>query len=194
MTISVRTRFEIFKRDRFTCVYCGRKPPEVLLEADHLIPRAAGGSDDEDNLVTACWDCNRGKSDRLLDESSMPVPSVESQEAARDRVEQLQASAELAKRERALLDRMAWNIGEAWAIAFGATKTTEPDGSFAYTFSSGGFPPRESIRRVLRRLPMSEALEAVDITAGRFRWPNDNAIKYFFGVCWRKVDNSEGKS
>lgn len=66
MSISVRTRFEVFKRDEFTCQYCGRRSPEVVLEVDHIVPVATGGSDDEINLRTSCWDCNRGKSDKPL--------------------------------------------------------------------------------------------------------------------------------
>lgn len=73
VSISVRMRFEVFKRDRFTCSYCGRTPPEVLLEADHIIPKAAGGSDDLANLTTACATCNRGKAARLLEEGTAPV-------------------------------------------------------------------------------------------------------------------------
>ena len=36
--ISKKLRFEIFKRDSFTCQYCGSSAPEVLLHADHLKP------------------------------------------------------------------------------------------------------------------------------------------------------------
>lgn len=68
MAISVRTRFEVFKRDEFTCGYCGRKSPQVVLEVDHIVPVAGGGSDDLINLKTSCWDCNRGKSDKPLNE------------------------------------------------------------------------------------------------------------------------------
>ena len=57
-------RFEIFKRDNFTCVYCGKKPPEVILEVDHIIPRKEGGDDDPSNLATSCFSCNRGKGAR----------------------------------------------------------------------------------------------------------------------------------
>jgi hypothetical protein len=66
VSISKRIRFEIFKRDGFACRYCGGHPPDVLLEVDHLHPIAEGGSNDEMNLVTACFDCNRGKSAKLL--------------------------------------------------------------------------------------------------------------------------------
>jgi hypothetical protein len=66
MAVSVRTRFEIFKRDDFRCAYCGRQSPEVVLEVDHIVPRCEGGSDDPMNLTTSCWECNRGKSGEPL--------------------------------------------------------------------------------------------------------------------------------
>lgn len=59
--LSVRTRFEVFKRDDFTCKYCGRKSPTVVLEVDHIVPVCEGGSDDPINLNTSCWECNSGK-------------------------------------------------------------------------------------------------------------------------------------
>lgn len=33
----------------------------VQLHAYHIVPRAAGGSDDLSNLTTACTGCNQGK-------------------------------------------------------------------------------------------------------------------------------------
>lgn len=56
-----KIRFEVFKRDNFTCQYCGRSPPEVKLEPDHIKPLVDGGTDELSNLVTSCFDCNRGK-------------------------------------------------------------------------------------------------------------------------------------
>jgi 5-methylcytosine-specific restriction endonuclease McrA len=56
-----RMRFEILKRDAFTCQYCGRRTPEVQLEVDHIIPVVEGGATESDNLITACHGCNRGK-------------------------------------------------------------------------------------------------------------------------------------
>jgi 5-methylcytosine-specific restriction endonuclease McrA len=65
--IAVGLRFDVFNRDGFRCRYCGRGPGDgVFLEADHVLARANGGSDTLDNLVTACGDCNRGKSAKLL--------------------------------------------------------------------------------------------------------------------------------
>ena len=69
--ISKKTRFDVFKRDGFKCAYCGATPSEsVVLEVDHIHPVADGGTNEINNLVTACWDCNRGKGPRLL--SSVP--------------------------------------------------------------------------------------------------------------------------
>ena len=59
-------RFEIFARDGFACRYCGAKPPGVVLEIDHVIPVAGGGSNAPANLVTACRKCNSGKGAKLL--------------------------------------------------------------------------------------------------------------------------------
>lgn len=61
-----RLRFEIFKRDGFTCQYCGQQPPDVVLQLDHIQPVSKGGENDPMNLVTACQDCNSGKADKEL--------------------------------------------------------------------------------------------------------------------------------
>lgn len=60
-------RFAVLRRDGFACRYCGAKAPDVVLHVDHVVPRSAGGSDDEGNLVSACASCNLGKGDVLLD-------------------------------------------------------------------------------------------------------------------------------
>lgn len=69
-SIPKRIRFEVFKRDKFTCQYCGRMAPDVILEIDHIEPVSKGGSNDILNLVTACRDCNRGKGDKELSDNS----------------------------------------------------------------------------------------------------------------------------
>jgi len=65
----LKIRFEIFKRDKFRCQYCGRNPREdkCKLVIDHIIPKARGGEDKVDNLITSCKECNLGKRDFLLE-------------------------------------------------------------------------------------------------------------------------------
>lgn len=69
--ISQGLRFEIFKRDAFTCQYCGRKSPDVVLHVDHIKPVADGGENDILNLITACNECNGGKGATPLDDQSV---------------------------------------------------------------------------------------------------------------------------
>ncbi len=59
--LTKKQRFTILKRDNFTCRYCGRKIPEVILEIDHIVPVSKGGTNELNNLITSCRDCNRGK-------------------------------------------------------------------------------------------------------------------------------------
>lgn len=61
-------RITVFKRDNFTCIYCKTKcifgsEKGNGATVDHLKPRANGGTDDLENLVTACKACNRRKAD-----------------------------------------------------------------------------------------------------------------------------------
>ena len=63
LPISAKLRWEVFDRDGRRCVYCGRGVVEgAILEVDHRRSVFHGGANDIDNLVTACFECNRGKS------------------------------------------------------------------------------------------------------------------------------------
>lgn len=66
-SIGKKLRFEVLKRDDFKCRYCGRAQADgVVIHVDHVIPVAAGGRNDPENLVTSCADCNLGKSARMI--------------------------------------------------------------------------------------------------------------------------------
>lgn len=57
-----RIRWEVMSRDQFTCKYCGvLTGPDA--EIDHVIPLSKGGTNELDNLVTACRPCNQAKRD-----------------------------------------------------------------------------------------------------------------------------------
>jgi hypothetical protein len=65
-SVSAGKRFKVLERDRFKCRYCGAPASERQLHVDHVVPVAANGGDDMENLITACMDCNLGKSSRCL--------------------------------------------------------------------------------------------------------------------------------
>jgi 5-methylcytosine-specific restriction endonuclease McrA len=69
------SRRNIFKRDRFTCQYCGRQPGSEELTVDHVVPRAQGGTSTWENCVLACIDCNAKKADRTPQQARMPLRS-----------------------------------------------------------------------------------------------------------------------
>ena len=65
--LSLKQRFNIFKRDNYCCQICGRNVRDgVKLEVDHKIPVSKGGKSILSNLWTLCFDCNRGKRTEAL--------------------------------------------------------------------------------------------------------------------------------
>ena len=89
-TISKKLRFEVFKRDNFTCQYCGRTAPEVILEIDHINPVKNGGDNNIVNLITSCFDCNRGKGKRKLSENEELKLQIEQLKEINKKREQLE--------------------------------------------------------------------------------------------------------
>lgn len=59
------SRRNLFRRDRHTCQYCGRRPSSHSLSIDHVVPRSRGGRTSWENCVVACVRCNSRKADRL---------------------------------------------------------------------------------------------------------------------------------
>jgi 5-methylcytosine-specific restriction endonuclease McrA len=69
------SRWNVFKRDRFTCQYCGVQPGSEELTIDHVVPRAQGGTSTWTNCVLACIECNARKADRTPQQARMPLRS-----------------------------------------------------------------------------------------------------------------------
>ena len=67
------SRRNLFKRDRYTCQYCGVQPGSEELTIDHVLPRSRGGQSTWENCVLACVACNKHKADRLPDEVRMKL-------------------------------------------------------------------------------------------------------------------------
>ncbi len=62
--IESRLRHEVFKRDEYRCLECGKTNKDTTLHVDHILPVAQGGSDELYNLQTLCQACNLAKSNR----------------------------------------------------------------------------------------------------------------------------------
>lgn len=174
--VSKKLRFEIFKRDNFQCIYCGRTPPDVLLQVDHVLPRASGGGNAEINLVTACRDCNLGKGARHL--SSLPRKLSLSIEERAEKLEQMKALADMTIREQENLDEMVRKISDRWV-------TLDGDDCLRWMVDE---EIAAAIRNFLQKLSASDVLRAVDITFTK--QPKASAhgkFRYFCGVCWRMI-------
>lgn len=112
--LSVRTRFEILKRDEFQCYYCGRRSPDVVLEVDHIKPIADGGSDDPMNLITSCWECNRGKSDVPLSHTLTPEDPHDKAIELLERERQLDEYNAVLARQNERRENDTWDLIEHW--------------------------------------------------------------------------------
>jgi len=99
--VSKKNRFEVFKRDSFTCQYCGKSAPNIVLEIDHIIPVSKGGDNKILNLITSCFDCNRGKSNRQLNDDTIVTKQQQQAKLLQERKSQIEM---MAKWQMSLLD------------------------------------------------------------------------------------------
>lgn len=112
--ISARLRFFILERDRFRCRYCGGEAQDVALIIDHIIPVVRGGTNDPENLVTACAKCNGGKHTRML---PAPVLTGEQMEATAEEHRKVSKLAEEACRAKWMREHLRDTIGDYWCNA-----------------------------------------------------------------------------
>jgi hypothetical protein len=111
MAVSKRLRYEILRRDNHACRYCGATAPDVKLNVDHVIPTSLGGSDAPTNLVTACADCNGGKTSSMP--NAMPVADVSQ--------ENFQRAAALHREAESRRHAMPLHLHMVWAWAWRKT-------------------------------------------------------------------------
>jgi 5-methylcytosine-specific restriction endonuclease McrA len=72
----VFSRRNIFKRDRYTCQYCGSQPGPKELTIDHLVPKSRGGKSEWTNCVLACLKCNARKANLSVRDAKMTLRKV----------------------------------------------------------------------------------------------------------------------
>lgn len=176
-----RQRFETFQRDGFTCRYCGQKPPDVILEVDHIVPICAGGTDDPANLVTSCFACNRGKAGTPLVEAPPPLGAIEVLAAIQELAERkhlLQAQIVLA-RDTAVFQREALALATEWlleCIPNLEDRHIQKASLSVFLDRLGPDGVREAVQRA--------ALQGVNKSSF-------SAWRWFCGVCWRLIKQNE---
>ena len=166
--ISTRTRLEVFKRDGFRCMYCGRTPPTVLLHVDHIIAVSNGGSNCKDNLATSCDQCNLGKSNVPL--TSVPKSLQERAAESIEREKQLKALAKTMKSERDRIKRDAAEILSFLEVECGA-KASAAD--------------LRSVEYFVERMPSGDVQNAMGSAIRRHHgrsWAR--VFKCFCAICW----------
>lgn len=176
MAVSKRTRFEIFRRDNHTCQYCGQKAPDVVLHADHIIPVALGGDDKPSNLVTACVDCNQGKTSLSPDSPIVEAVGIRSAEYAIANLNRAaRIDGEMLAMEEYEEDFLCvWNCWQN-------KKTGEPN----------SLPSdwRNSLKAWWKINVPSSLIESATTTAmGARGVASENIFAYFAGVVWRTLD------
>lgn len=170
MAVSKRTRFEVLRRDNHTCRYCGGTAPDVVLTIDHVVPVALGGTDEPENLVAACRDCNYGKTSTSPDGTL--VADVKS-DALRWSAAMKLAAHRVSMRDEPLREYLA-----------------HMEDAVLQYFDSSDLPAdwRESIGQFYRAgLPVEMAERAVDIAVARSNVNWRGKWKYACGIAWSMV-------
>lgn len=113
-SMTKKTRFEVFKRDSFTCQYCGRSAPEIVLHLDHIQPVSKDGDENTFNYITSCVDCNLGKSDRLLSDQSVIAKQKAQLDQLQERREQIEMMLEWRGSLKSIDEDSLAAICDAW--------------------------------------------------------------------------------
>lgn len=166
--LSKAVRFEVFKRDSFKCQYCGRSAPDVILEADHIDPVSKGGGDDLANLVTSCFDCNRGKAGRKLSDTSVAAKSRAQLAELQERRDQIDMMLEWRSGLRNLDDDTVTKLESFWA------KATNTSGLNEYALGL--------LRKLLKQFTVAEIAAAMDVAVDQYEDVSD-AFHAIGGIC-----------
>ena len=161
-----KLRFEVFKRDSFTCQYCGQSAPNVVLEVDHLLPVSKGGDNDILNLITSCWTCNNGKSNILLTDNTM----LEKQKAQLDELNEKRLQLEMMIEWRESLNNLDDDIAQKIADYFGGQANCD--------VNETGL---KKIKQWTKKFTYQQILEAVELSVNQYvkKGTNDETNKAF---------------
>lgn len=187
MAVSKRLRYEVLRRDNHTCMYCGRKPPEVVLTVDHVTPVSLGGRDEPSNLRTACRDCNSGKSATSPDAAIVAEVAADADRwAAAIKVAGAQRQADQTE-----IVRWFKPIWFPVMRAAGSTRVCREEGTnrLVKVVDSGipGGRWAETVAQFLESGLSKEMLQDCVSIAAHADVPNNVRWKYFCGCCRNKL-------
>jgi len=147
-SISKKARFEVFKRDSFTCQYCGDGAPQVVLHVDHIKPVKGGGGNAITNLITACVSCNLGKGARELGDAT----AVAKQKAQLDELQERREQLEMMSDWRSGLQDIA--VLEVDIACDELHALISP-----YTISEGG---KKSLARIVKKHGLQDTIKGIE--------------------------------
>jgi len=151
--------------------------PDVVLEADHILPRCEGGKDELTNLVTSCVDCNRGKGGRKLSDDTVIKKQQRQLALLNERREQIEMVFRW-KRELDNLDEMVCDeAAKEWNKHLGNRCLTD----------SG----KRTLGTWIRKFGLIEVLDAMKIAADTYLSPTgendseraEHAFDKIAGIC-----------
>jgi hypothetical protein len=152
--ISKKIRFEVFKRDKFQCQYCGKSAPDVVLNVDHIEPVAKGGTNDLVNLISSCFDCNQGKKARLLSDDTLVQKQRRQLELLQERREQLELMLEWKKSLTGFEDEKVNMVSDYWASLM------KP-----YSLNENG---KKTLDKLMKKFSIEDILESIDIANNKY--------------------------
>lgn len=147
--VTKKTRFEVFKRDAFTCQYCGASAPQVVLHVDHIQPASKNGGNDMLNLITSCVTCNAGKSDRLLSDHSAVLKQKAQLDELNQRREQLEMMLDWRNGLQTIQEMEMQAVESAWSSA-----------TNGYSFNALG---ARKIKKLLKDYGLNAVLDAIEV-------------------------------
>lgn len=172
--ITKKIRFEVFKRDSFTCQYCGRKAPDIILQVDHIEPVASGGTNDILNLITSCVDCNAGKSDRRLSDTAVIDKQRDQLAELQERKEQIEMMFQWQKGLLELDDSVTEQLSQYWSELVPG-----------YLLSEKGLRGLRSLRR---RFEVGELIFAMRVAADQYlAYEDGKPTQESVELAWNKV-------
>ena len=181
--IPQKTRFEVFKRDRFTCQYCGRSAPNVVLEVDHINPVANGGTNEIMNLITSCKECNRGKGKRVLTDETVVNKQMSQLKDLSERREQLEMITQWRDELRKVKDK---------ELKIACDEFLKSTGQNIFCYK----PDREKMKSLLSEFTLPEVLDALDIAADKYYTERSYyyakaVLKKIGGICYNKRNQTK---